>query len=165
MVLATVVVRDTAGHPADFVLGMAARTINDISNVARSLPRAHAGNPDFAEVIAALRRIQRAEAIGMRTETRGKHQVTLSSIRSTADGAAESDVRYVKQFHQLNPRKQEYILASGSYRPNADEIVLLTRSIQEIMVELAVGVEVPSQDLAEERASRIPQVICIVCRC
>jgi hypothetical protein len=147
-----------AGHPADFVLQMAARAINDISNVSRSPPRAHAGNPDFAEVAAALRRIQRAGAVGMRTERRGARQVTLVSFRSTAGGAAESDVRYVKQLLRLNPQKQEYLLVSGSFRRNAEEIALLTRSIQEIMVELAVGVEVPSQDLADGRATRIPQV-------
>ena len=147
-----------AGHPADFVLRMAARAINDVSNVAWSLPRAHAGSPEFAEVIAALRRIQRAGAIGMRTEKRGARQTTLISIRSKAGGAAERDVQLVKQLLQLNPRKQEYLLVSGSFRRSSDEIVLLTRSIQEIMVELAIGVDVPSQDLAEGRATRVPQL-------
>jgi len=147
-----------AGHPADFVLQMAARAINDVSNISRSLPRAHAGSPQFAEVIAALRRIQRAGAIGMRTEKRGTRQVTLVSIRSIAGGAAENDVRYVKQLLRLNPQKQEYLLVPGSFRRSADEIVLLTRSIQEIMVELSVGVDVPSQDLAEGRATSIPQL-------
>ncbi|KAB2919063.1 MAG: hypothetical protein F9K29_07540 [Hyphomicrobiaceae bacterium] len=146
-----------AGHPADFVLQMAARAINDISNVSRSVPRAQAGSPEFAEVVAALRRIQRAGAISLRTEIRGKRQVAFVSIRSLAGGAAEADVRYVKQLLRLNPPKQEYLLVSGSYRRNANELALLTRSIQEIMVELAVGVDVPSQDLLDGRATRIPQ--------
>ncbi len=57
---------------------------------------------------------------------------------------------------ELDPQKQEYLLVSGSYRRNADELAMLTRSIQEIMAELAVGIEVPSQDLIEGRATRIP---------
>jgi hypothetical protein len=147
-----------AGHPADFVLQMAVRAINDISNVSRSPPRAHAGNPHFAELIAALRRIQKAGAIGMRSEKHNGRQVTLISIRSTAGGAAENDVRFVKQVLRLDPQKQEYRLASGSYQRDSDEILMLTRSIQEIMVELSVGVNVPSTDLAEGRAARIAQV-------
>jgi hypothetical protein len=146
-----------AGHPADFVLQMAVRAINDISNISRLPPRAHAGNPDFAELIAALRRIQRAGAIGMRTEKRDGHQVTLISIRSIVGGAAENDVRFVKQVLRLDPQKQEYRLASGSYRRDPDEILMLTRSIQEIMAELSVGVDVPGDDLAEGRATRIAQ--------
>jgi hypothetical protein len=91
----------------------------------------------------------------MRTEKRDGHQVTLISIRSTAGGAAEDDVRFVKQVLQLDPKKQEYTLASGSYRRDDGEILMLTRSIQEIMAELSVGVDVPSADLAEGRAARI----------
>jgi hypothetical protein len=147
-----------AGHPADFVLLMAARAINDVFNVSKAPPRAHPGSPGFADVIAALRRIQQAGAIGMRTEKRGTSQVSLVSFRSTAGGAAESHVRYVRQLLRLNPEKQEYLLASGSFRGDADEIVLLTRSIQEIMLELSVGVDVPSQDLAEGRATRVAQL-------
>jgi hypothetical protein len=133
---------------------MAARAINDVFNVSKAPPRAHPGSTGFADLIAVLRRIQKAGAIGMRTEKRGTSQVSLVSFRSTAGGAAESDVRYVKQLLRLNPEKQEYLLASGSFRRDADEIVLLTRSIQEIMLELLLGVDVPNQDLAEGRATR-----------
>jgi hypothetical protein len=144
-----------AGHPADFVLQMSVRAINDVSNISRSPPRARAGSPEFAELIAALRRVQRAGAIGMRTEKRDGHQVTLISFRSIAGGTGEGDVRFVKQVLRLDPQKQEYVLASGSYRRDADEVAMLTRSIQEIMVELSIGVEVPSDDLAEGRVARI----------
>jgi hypothetical protein len=147
-----------AGHPADFILQMSVRAINDVSNISRSPPRAHAGSPQFAQLVAALRRIQRAGVIGMRTEKRDGHHVTLISFRSIAGGAAEDDVRLVKRVLRLNPQKQEYILASGSYRRDADEIAMLTRSIQEIMAELSVGVEVPSEDLTEGRVARIAQV-------
>jgi hypothetical protein len=147
-----------AGHPADFVLQMSVRAINDVSNISRSPPRAHAGSPQFAELIAALHRIQRTGAIGMRTEKRDEHHVSLISLRSVAGRAAESDIRFVKQVLRLDPQKQEYVLASGSYRRDGDEIAMLTRSIQEIMAELSVGVEVPSEDLADGRAAPIAQM-------
>jgi hypothetical protein len=144
-----------AGHPADFVLLMAARAINDVFNVSQTPPHAHPGSPGFADLIAALRRIQQAGAIGMRTEKRGTSHVSLVYFRSIAGGAAESDVQYVGRLLGLDPQKQEYLLVSGSSRRNPDEIAVLTRSIQEIMLELSVGVDVPSQDLAEGRATRI----------
>ncbi|MFZ1105874.1 MAG: hypothetical protein WAN86_23945, partial [Hyphomicrobiaceae bacterium] len=99
--------------------------------------------------------IQQAGAIGMRTEKRGTSHVSLVSFRSIAGGAAESDVRFVERLLGLDPQKQEYLLASGSARRTSDEIAVLTRSIQEIMLELSIGVDVPSQDLAEGRATRV----------
>jgi hypothetical protein len=145
-----------AGHPADFVLLMAARAINDVFNVSQTPPHAHPGSPGFADLVAALRRIQQAGAIGMRSEESGTSHVSLVYFRSIAGGAAESDVRYVGRLLGLDPQKQEYLLVSGSARRTSDRIAVLTRSIQEIMLELSIGVDVPSQDLAKGRATRVP---------
>jgi hypothetical protein len=99
-----------AGHPADFVLQMSVRAINDVSNISRSPPRARAGSPEFAELIAALRRVQRVGAIAMRTEKRDGHQVTLISFRSIAGGTGEGDVRFVKQVLRLDHRSRSMSL-------------------------------------------------------
>jgi hypothetical protein len=48
--------------------------------------------------------------------------------------------------------RNEYRLVFGSGR-RPDEFAMLTRSMQEILTELAAGVEVPAEDVAEGRAS------------
>lgn len=142
-----------SGHPADFILRMAARAINDVFNDSRAPQRARTGSPDFEELISVFRRIQRSGAVGMRTERRGTGHVFLISFRSVASSAAEEDVRLIKKLLRLDPQKHEYILSSGSSRHSGNEIVLLTRSIQEIMAELALGIDVPPEDLAAGRAT------------
>jgi hypothetical protein len=52
----------------------------------------------------------------------------------------------------IDSRRDEFLLTFGSrHKPN--EIALLTRSMQEILTELAAGVDVPEEDLAENRAT------------
>lgn len=49
------------------------------------------------------------------------------------------------------------MLAGGQlHKPS--EIAVLTRSMQEILTELAAGVEVPEQDVAERRATSVPNL-------
>ena len=87
----------------------------------------------------------------MRTERTGNKTVAWVFFRRNV-GAVDRDIRRLKAVLHIDPRRDEYLLTFGSrYRPN--EIALLTRSMQEIMTELAAGVDVPQEDLAETRAT------------
>jgi hypothetical protein len=67
-------------------------------------------------------------------------------------GAADGDIRRLKAMLHIDSRRDEFLLTFGSrHKPN--EIALLTRSMQEILTELAAGVDVPAEDLAESRAT------------
>ena len=139
-----------AGHDAGFILQLAVRGINGVQNSSFSPARARQGDPSFDEVRRAIRRIQQAGAIGMRTVRRGTNTAAWVTFRSGA--GVDRDIRLVKTKLHLESQRNEFSLIFGSrHKPN--EIALLTRSMQEILTELAAGVDVPGEDVAEGRAT------------
>ncbi len=153
-----------SGHQADFILRATVRAINDVYNHSASPARARREDPAFAQVIAALRRIQQAGALGMRIEARpvavqggrGDRPVTADTawifFRERVDAETAADIAFVRKALDIDPAIRELRLGFGSLRTGGGEIALLTRSIMEILVELSSGVEVPEQHLAEGRA-------------
>ena len=164
-----------AGHQADFIFQSTVRAINDVYNYSGTPSRARREDAAFAEVAAALRRIQQAGALGMRVERRLDTRDYRGSSRRDEGtpgmraeqwvGAEESriffrqkvdeqtakDIGFVKLALGIPADARESRLIFGSLRQREDEIALLTRSIMEILVELSDGVEVPEQHVAEGR--------------
>ena len=142
-----------SGHPADLVLRVTVRAINGVYNYSASQPRARAADPTFEKVIEAIRRIQDAGALSVRIEKRDDQETTYIEFSHNAGVEVEKDIRLVKDALRLNPSNDAPVLVFGSHQRNPDQIALLTRSVQEILTELSVGVEVPERDLAEGRAT------------
>jgi hypothetical protein len=145
-----------AGHPADYILSLTARAINDVFNYSASPARMRREDPAFFEVIEAIRRIQQAGALGVRIEKRGNEERTLVVFRNKVDPDVEKDIQLVRETLGINADSNEIPLTFGLTR-RSNEIALLTRSMWEIMAELSSGVEVPEQDTAEGRATATPR--------
>jgi len=146
-----------AGHPADYILLLSVRAINDIFNYSSGPARRRREDPAFFHVVDAFHRIQKASALGIRIEKRGKEEATLIFFRESVDPDVEKDIRFVKGTLGIKPESKELLLTYGSVRRGSDEIALLTRSMWEILAGLSSGVEVPEQDSAEGRAVAVPR--------
>jgi hypothetical protein len=146
-----------AGHDAGFLLPLTVRSINGIYNYSLAPSQARAENPKFRELTRAIRRIQHAGAIGTQTGKTGKQSKTWIFFRHNAARAVENEIRHVKLLLGLAPQQDQYALTG---RPNhkPDEIAVRTRSMQQILAELAAGVQVPAADVADRRATRVPVV-------
>ena len=144
-----------AGHDAGFILPLAVRSINGVSNYSLSPARARLEDPRFHQLTAAIRRIQQAGAIGTRTARTGTRSTTWVFFRHKAAVVVEHDISLVKKLLGLNPKRDEFVLM-GSPNHTPDQIAVVTRSMQEILTELAAGVEVPEEDVAEHRATAVP---------
>ena len=142
-----------SGHPADMVLRVTTRAMNGVYNYSASQTRERAADPTFQRVIDALRRIQQAGALSVRVEKRDGQEATTIGFSRNADEDVEKSLRLVKEVLKLNPDNDEPVLVFGSRQRNPDQIALLSRSVQEILTEFSVGVEVPEQDLADGRAT------------
>ena len=142
-----------SGHPADLVLRVTARAINGVYNYSASQTRARAADPTFQKVVDAIRRIQQEGALSVRIEKRGDQETTYIGFSRDAGEDVEKSLRRLKDALRLNPDNDEPVLVFGSRQRNPDQIALLTRSVQEILTEFSVGVEVPERDLAEGRAT------------
>ena len=143
------------GHDAAFILQMAVNAINGIHNYSLGPQRAHPEDPRFRQVVAAIRRIQEAGAIAARTKQVDNKPMTTVYFRRHASPGIARDISLVKSLLGLDPRRAEFI-ATGEPRHTPEEIAIDTRSMQEILVELAAGVDVPKEDVTQHRATRVP---------
>jgi len=144
------------GHPADFILGLSAEAINGVYNYSLGPARSRAEDPAFYQVIEALRRLQQAGALEIRTEKRNRQDVTLLGFRSNAGPEVDADIRLVRKTLGIAPQAKELQLVFGATRGKGDQITLLTRSMLEILANLSSGVDVPKEHIAEGRATAAP---------
>jgi hypothetical protein len=150
-----------AGYPADFVLRVTVRSMNGIYNRASEGAQVRPADPEFYPLIEAIRRIQRTGVLGLRVVKREPEEITVVSFPSRARTAEmQRDIQFVYDTLKLKPEKGEILLGFGATQAAPNEIAILSRSMVEILVEIAAGVEVPPQDIAAGRtlASReVPQ--------
>lgn len=142
-----------SGHRADLVLRVTARAINGVYNYSASQTRTRTADPAFQKVIDAIRDIQQGGALSVRIEKRDEQESTFIGFLHSGDEDIEKSIRFVKDKLGINPDSDELLLVFGARQRSPGQIALLTRSVQEILTEFSVGVEVPERDLAEGRAT------------
>ena len=69
----------------------------------------------------------------------------------TIESSLGEDLRVARELLGLQAGASEFSVTLGSFPSNDLEIAVLTRSMFEIMLELATGVDVPPSDVAEGR--------------
>ncbi len=153
----TVFTMINSGHDASFLLALTVRSINGIYNYSLAPAQGRPEDPRFRAVTSAIRRIEQAGAIGTRSGKTGKLSRTWVFFRPHAARAVQDDIRRVKALLGLAPQRNQFVL-SGSPTHRPDEIAMRTRSLQQVLAELAAGVEVPAADITERRATRVPVV-------
>ena len=139
----------SAGWPIPLILRTSLSSINGLANSNRG----QRGDPDFDRVVEALGRIQRSRAISIRVEERKEGEAVAVVLRREAvPEQVLEDSRTVRTLLGLKEDSTEYSITFGSIPRNDSEIAVETRSMLELMLELATGVEVPPSDLTEGRA-------------
>jgi hypothetical protein len=139
----------SAGWPVQVIFGTSLRSINGLSN--NNFGKR--GDPDFARLLEALGRIQRSHAIGIRVEERKEGEAVAVLLRKAAlPEQVLEDSRTVRTLLGLKDDATEFSVTFGSIPTSNLEIAVETRSMLELMLELATGVDVPPTDLAEGRA-------------
>src|SRR5262249_38716261 len=63
----------------------------------------------------------------------------------------QRDVQYVYDTLKLKPEKGEILLSFGETQSAPNEIAILSRSMVEILAQIAAGIEVPPQDVTNGR--------------
>jgi len=139
-----------ANWPVHFLFRLCVKAINGIYNRTTSQLVGHAADPDFYALLDAMQRIQQAGAMGLRVEGAKGETVTVVFGR-LQDAAIEADRQFIRKTLGLNPDATEFQLAFGSLAKNDRELAVLTRSMLEILAELASHIEVPATDVAEQR--------------
>lgn len=134
-----------AGWPADLVMRLAVRAVNGIYGQTRLNAIQREADPRFSQLLSAMRRMQETASLGLRVETREGQDSIVALIRRRVADESESDRVQLRQILGLDPSASEFRLAFGLLPRDDREIALLTRSMLEIMAELATGVDVPAR--------------------
>jgi hypothetical protein len=145
-----------AGYPVDLIFQLAVRAVNGIYNRSTRPMNRRDADPEFYQLLDALQRIQRSEAIDFRLQKRGPEDVSIISFHGKVPPAVEADTRFVRKVLGLNPEARELELTFGARPTNDHELTVLTRSMLEIFLELGGRVEVPASDIAEGSTYPVP---------
>lgn len=77
----------------------------------------------------------------------------LMSFRGNVEPSVEEDILFVRKTLGLDPSATEVRVAYGSVAKDDKELALLTRSILEIIIDLASTIEVPATHVEEKRVN------------
>ncbi|HBK04391.1 MAG TPA: hypothetical protein DDZ81_00865 [Acetobacteraceae bacterium] len=141
-----------AGFPADFVLQITVRSLNGIKNQGVSGGQVQAADPAFYPLLDALRRLQLSGTVSLRLEKRGPEEVGVLVLASSRTPQVNQDLNFVMDTLHLRPGKDgELAIVFGAVQRNEKEFAVLSRSMAEILIDLAAGIEVPPEHVAERR--------------
>lgn len=141
------------GWNAEFILRICLSAINDLYNSSGRWLGTGKADKEFDQLLKHLNNIQQAGGLGARLVERGGNK-TIIFFRRELDQDIERQVQAVNELLGLNPNKREYRIVYGSSAADDTEIAMLTRSMLDIISEVAQYIEVPAQHIAENRASQ-----------
>jgi hypothetical protein len=145
-----------AGYPADLVLRLAVHSVNGIHSRYGGGARMRDADPEFYLLVEKLRNIQQSGDIGMRVRKTGEQTSTLVVFSRKPSPAIEAARAEVRNMLGLDPKSQEFSVVYGSVASHDKEIAILTRSMLEILIDLASYIEVPPASTTERRTFPTP---------
>jgi hypothetical protein len=140
-----------AGIPADLVLGLGVQTVNALRNWtvdARGVTRVDAR---FAEAIELLGELRADGDLGFRFDTETGPRTAYLLLAEREDHPLDPRARRLLGLLGLDPGLRSFPIRFGFSEGRAGEIRIYTRSLIEILGNLAVQVEVPAGDVAAGR--------------
>jgi hypothetical protein len=142
-----------AGYPADLIFRTCVETVNGIHNRSGSLSNMREADPEFYRLVLLMRDIQKSGATGMRIEQKqAQKEATIFILRQKRiDAEVEAKISTTRRLLGLDPQQNEFKVTYGSTPQDANEIAVLSRSMYEIIVEMASYIDVPESHLADGR--------------
>ena len=136
------------GWRPDLIFRLAVRSVNSISN--RGVGRFET-DPRFDRMLQALDRAMQSQALGLRVEERKDGEAIVMVIRGRDAGDIDADINTLRELWGLEAGTTEINVTYGAMQRNGQDVVVMTRSMLEIMMAIALDIEVPAAHLAENR--------------
>ena len=107
--------------------------------------RVRDADPSFIRPPDALRRLQLSGAVSLRLQSRGGEETGTLIFSEQRSPEVEDDLQYVaKTFGIRLEKNRELTIAFGAVPRSEREIAVLSRSMIEILLQIAAGIDVPS---------------------
>lgn len=142
-----------ANYPVDLVLRLCVHSVNGIRNRYGGSARARPADPAFYPLLEKLRTLQASGAIGLRVQKTNEKDATLVTIRGKLDAATDEDSLAVRKMLGLDLAAQDFTIAYAAVAKNDRELAILSRSVLEIIVDLASYIDVPAVHVEEMRVN------------
>lgn len=140
-----------SGYPADFILQVTVRALSGVYNRSNAGGAARPADPEFYAMLDTLRRIQLSGAFSLRLEKRGADDTALIVISGPKSSDVQQDIALVRRVLSLAPEDGEIALTYGAVQRSKGELAVLSRSMIEILRELAANIETPPEHAAAGR--------------
>jgi hypothetical protein len=139
-----------SGWPADMIFPIVVDSINGLRSRQAAGADQRLGDPEYYYLVTLLRKIQQSGAVGMRIikETEQKQTTVLFFHRKNISADIADARMEAYQLLGLDPETQEIKVTYGLIPQSDNEIAMLTRSIMQIMVNLATQIDVPFEHVS-----------------
>ena len=140
------------GMPPDLVLGLLLGQVNGLRNDLIERPGTTTSDGRFREFLELALALHIAGAFHIRVEGSGRTRAIFLALPTAgaAEGVAAETTRFLALLG-LDPKTQEFPIVYGNGSGAPDGLNLLTRSISEILRDLASLIDVPPEDVAAGR--------------
>jgi len=143
-----------AGWRADLLVRLAVRSINEVGS--SEVVGAFNVESEFYEMVSLFQQLQTSGGLSFRVEERGPDDVAILVMRTTASEEVQLNRQRLAEILDLDPGLDEYRLVFAHQAAGGHEIAMLTRSILEMLVDLAMWVDVPPEHVASGRTRPTP---------
>ncbi|MCF7958462.1 MAG: hypothetical protein K9M57_08450 [Phycisphaerae bacterium] len=142
-----------AGYQADLVFRVCVQSVNGINNSNGGKIEVQPAHPDFYRLTSSLLKTQRSMAVGMRIEEdKSKNNSAVLLFRKhNITSEIDQEINMIKTLLGLSPDNMEFNVVYGAIAENDQEIAILSRSMLEILQELASYFEAPARHVEENR--------------
>jgi hypothetical protein len=141
----------TTGAPVELTLGLAVQSINDLHNWTADTRGEPYVDPEFAEVLELLGELRRDGVLGFRFDTQAGPRTAYLLLEDEDGRPLDARARRLLDLLHLDPAVRSFPIRFGFGREQATEIRIYTRSLIEILSNLAAQVEVPADNVAAGR--------------
>jgi len=142
-----------SGWPADLIYKVTVDSVNGLRGRVSGGSNMRRGDPKFSRFVELMRKIQKSGTVGMRIikDKDEKETTVMFFHRNNVPVEIQDDMKEVGTLLGLRPEIQEAKVVYGLIQKDETEIAMLTRSMMQIMVQLATQVNVPQEDITEGR--------------
>jgi hypothetical protein len=143
-----------SGYPADVVFNLTVESINGVKNRSVSGGQLRPADPEFTQMVRAIRKAQLSGHVGIRVEHEKdkKDSVAFFFHDKDIDPELAKELAAVRKALRVDPDRREFRVTFGATAANPNEMAILSRSVLRILSELSTFVEVPVEHLANGSA-------------
>jgi hypothetical protein len=145
-----------SGYPADLVVRVCMNSINGLQNSYGGPGNPREGSAKFHELLSAIRHSQSIGGMGMRIKITKDGQPVVMFFRPVNDEATAVSNRRIRELLGLDPSASEFSVFVGDFPENNLEVAMLSRSITQVMVDVASYIDIPAKD-ADDGSVYTPQ--------